>query len=119
MRIRASSPTGSVLVMVVWVITLLSMLTAALGSQTAAALSLTTRFDRRLRAAYLARMVGRRLWVLVESKADQRSDHLVGTACRYLPVQLAGDESLIGQLVDVTVEDVQPDGVLRAVRCSV
>ncbi len=52
---RGSIPRmGSVLIMVVWVITLLSMLAAALGTQSAAALSLTTRLDRQLQAAYLA-----------------------------------------------------------------
>jgi threonylcarbamoyladenosine tRNA methylthiotransferase MtaB len=71
--------------------------------------------EQQLRTAYLQRMVGRRLRVLVESESDQTVQHVVGTACRYVPVEFPGDRSLIGELVDVTVEEVQPHGALLAI----
>jgi threonylcarbamoyladenosine tRNA methylthiotransferase MtaB len=56
---------------------------------------------QRLRAAYMQSLVGRPLQVLVESPARGRQGWVTGTADRYVPVQLPGDQSLIGQLTTV------------------
>ena len=61
------------------------------------------RIEVQLRDAYLARLRGKRLQVLVESAVEARPGYAVGTSCRYAPVELplaAADR--IGRLVDVT-----------------
>jgi len=69
--------------------------------------------EQELRTGYLRRMVGRRLRVLVESLSDHSDKRVVGTACRYVPVEFPGDQSLVGKLVDVNVEGISgsTDGV--------
>jgi threonylcarbamoyladenosine tRNA methylthiotransferase MtaB len=61
-----------------------------------------SRIGRRLRDRYLRRLVGRRLQVLVETAAADRPGTLVGTACRYVPVELPGGPERLGRLVRVT-----------------
>lgn len=55
--------------------------------------------ERTLRGRYLETLVGRSLQVLVESPSEHQPDHVVGTACRYAPVELAGDSDTCGRLV--------------------
>ena len=55
--------------------------------------------EAELRDAYYARLCGRRLRVLVESKTDTG---WLGTSCRYAPVDLATEAANVGHLVDVT-----------------
>jgi len=55
----------------------------------------------RLRDRYFASLAQARLRVLAESAVRDRPGRLVGTACRYAPVELPGGDSLQGQLVDV------------------
>jgi threonylcarbamoyladenosine tRNA methylthiotransferase MtaB len=57
--------------------------------------------EQRLRGRYLERLCGRRLQVLVEGVLPGAGGRVLGTACRYLPVELPGDESLVGQFVPV------------------
>jgi threonylcarbamoyladenosine tRNA methylthiotransferase MtaB len=59
--------------------------------------------ELQLRRAYLRRLVGRRLRVLLESHPARRPDLLVGTACRYVPVELVAGGQVAGQLVDVSI----------------
>jgi len=66
-----------------------------------------------LRHAYLERLVGQRLRVLVESVADAAADRSTGTSCRYVPVQLAGARDQVGQLV-ACVPTAVADGCLQA-----
>lgn len=68
--------------------------------------------DACLRAAYLPRLLGRRLQVLVEGVDPQRTNTVRGTACRYVPVALAGHEPLVGRLIDVVPTTI--DGELLA-----
>lgn len=67
--------------------------------------------EHELRAAYLDKMIGKRLRVLVESGED--TDRVGGTACRYVPVQLGGASAAgVGTLVDVVIERVLEGGSL-------
>ena len=92
--------------------------------------------ERELRDAYFASLRGKQLRVLVESKAEggrrkgegQANGILpsplplppsplyswLGTSCRYAPVELAADESRVGELVDVTAGDAR-DGHIVAI----
>jgi threonylcarbamoyladenosine tRNA methylthiotransferase MtaB len=63
-----------------------------------------------LRDEYFASLQGKQLRVLVESQSDGR---WLGTSCRYAPVELAIDESRVGELVDVTADGVR-DGHIVA-----
>ena len=67
--------------------------------------------EAELRDAYFASLSGRRLRVLVESKSEAG---WLGTACRYAPVVLAGDESKVGGLIDVTAGDVRNGQIVAA-----
>jgi threonylcarbamoyladenosine tRNA methylthiotransferase MtaB len=72
-----------------------------------------------LRERYFHSLAGRRLRVLVESPLPHAPGRLIGTSCRYAPVELTGDERLCGQLVHVTAGKVV-EGRIRAARtgCS-
>lgn len=68
--------------------------------------------ERKCRAAYLQSLVGRRLQLLVESPGPHRPGTLLGTACRYVPVQIAGPPELAGHLVSARVEVVDRHALL-------
>ncbi|REK17257.1 MAG: tRNA (N(6)-L-threonylcarbamoyladenosine(37)-C(2))-methylthiotransferase MtaB [Planctomycetota bacterium] len=57
--------------------------------------------ETRLRQRYFAGLQGRRLEVLVESAAETPG-RVVGTACRYAPVELPAEAGSIGRLARVT-----------------
>jgi threonylcarbamoyladenosine tRNA methylthiotransferase MtaB len=59
------------------------------------------------RAAYFARLRGKRLRVLVETTSDQQTEHSVGTSCRYAPVELPSKEAAPGELVEVLAGSVE------------
>jgi general secretion pathway protein K len=69
------SRSGSVLVLVVWVISLLSMLAAGLGSQSLSALGFVDGLDQRLQASYIASGALQRA---VQVLADDATEHLDG-----------------------------------------
>jgi threonylcarbamoyladenosine tRNA methylthiotransferase MtaB len=58
--------------------------------------------EQELRESYFASLVGRRLQVLLESSLEQDPSRLVGTSCRYAPVELSAGSGQFGQLVDCT-----------------
>jgi threonylcarbamoyladenosine tRNA methylthiotransferase MtaB len=62
--------------------------------------------ERQLRDAYFASLVGRRLQVLVESALKNEPTRMVGTSCRYAPVELSAAEARCGELVDCTATGV-------------
>ncbi len=62
--------------------------------------------EAELRQAYLQRLVGRPLQVLVESAVTDAPGTYVGTSCRYMPVALPAEPADLGQLVRVTPTDV-------------
>ncbi len=55
-----------------------------------------------LRERYASELHGRELQVLVESPGGQPG-RLLGTSCRYLPIELPGDHDTIGRMVNVTL----------------
>ncbi len=57
--------------------------------------------EQQLREAYFGSLVGSELQVLVEATSDKRADHVVGTSCRYAPVELAAPGPAVGTLMDV------------------
>jgi threonylcarbamoyladenosine tRNA methylthiotransferase MtaB len=69
--------------------------------------------ERELRDRYFRELIGRRLRVLVEGPAETPG-RLVGTSCRYAPVELAGNESLAGQFVDVLAAEVAEKRIIGA-----
>lgn len=74
--------------------------------------------EQRLRKDYFGQLVGRKLRVLIESPVQDDSVSggstlaVSGTSCRYAPVQMNGDESLIGQLIDVEIQSAMDDRVI-------
>jgi threonylcarbamoyladenosine tRNA methylthiotransferase MtaB len=59
-----------------------------------------------LRDAYYQSLRGMPLRVLIESPIDNRPGRMLGTACRYAPVELPGDVSMRKQFADVTAEKI-------------
>jgi len=59
---------------------------------------------RRLRRQYMEQLLGRRLGVLVEEVLPGPEGRLLGTAERYVPVELAGPVEWCGRLVEVEVD---------------
>jgi tRNA A37 methylthiotransferase MiaB len=62
--------------------------------------------ERELRTGYFEGLIGRSLCVLVESPSESRADRVVGTSCRYAPVELPGGPQVCGKLVDVVANAV-------------
>jgi threonylcarbamoyladenosine tRNA methylthiotransferase MtaB len=70
--------------------------------------------EARLRDRYFGRLLGRSLEVLVESPAE-RQGRVVGTSCRYAPVELPGSSDDVGRFVVATAKRVV-DGRVEACR---
>jgi len=67
-----------------------------------------------LRDAYFASLRGMRLRVLVESEVPSSPAHdlrLVGTSCRYAPVEIVAPATQIGQFVDVVALESNHDRI--------
>jgi threonylcarbamoyladenosine tRNA methylthiotransferase MtaB len=71
--------------------------------------------ERHLAERYHQRLVGRTLSVLVEARPASQPGHVLGTACRYVPVEFPGDKADVGQLIEVQAEHTQ-EGTMRAFR---
>ena len=67
--------------------------------------------ERELRDRYFGELVGRPLRVLVEGQLED-SHRLLGTSCRYAPVELVGDKSLVGKFVDVLAAEVADNCII-------
>jgi threonylcarbamoyladenosine tRNA methylthiotransferase MtaB len=67
-----------------------------------------------LRQEFFSSLAGSPLSVLVESPVSGRQGFVQGTSCRYAPVTLPGDLSLVGQLTAVTAGPASDDGILAA-----
>ncbi len=72
--------------------------------------------EQRLARRYHQRLLGTSLSVLVEAGPAGRAGHVLGTACRYVPVELPGSVSDVGALIDVTVNSLLPGAVGAARR---
>ena len=62
--------------------------------------------ESKLREQYYRQLVGSKLRVLVESPSENHADCVVGTSCRYAPVELPGDDRQQGSLIDIVAKDV-------------
>ncbi len=72
--------------------------------------------EGQLRDQYVASLEGRTLEVLVESTAPGPGT-VVGTSCRYLPIELPGESDDVGQFVPAIVHRVV-DGRVKAARAT-
>jgi tRNA A37 methylthiotransferase MiaB len=61
---------------------------------------------KRLADRYMEKLQGKRLQVLVEGMSPDSPGVLLGTADRYVPVELPGKADIIGRLIDVNVGKV-------------
>ena len=64
--------------------------------------------ERLLARRYHQQLLGKTLSVLVEARPAGRAGHVLGTACRYVPVELPGTVGDVGALIDVTVDSLLP-----------
>ena len=65
-----------------------------------------------LRDRYFRQLVGRRLQVLVESPVIERPGQMIGTACRYAPVELSGTTAMRRQFRDVVATAVDDGRII-------
>lgn len=62
--------------------------------------------EQELREWYFGSLLGRSLRVLIEAPSEGRDDRVVGTSCRYAPVELAGTRHSCGKLMEVVAGKV-------------
>lgn len=67
--------------------------------------------EQKLIGRYHQELIGKPLSVLVEARPASRSGYVLGTACRYVAVELPGSVADIGDLVEVQVESLLKVGV--------
>jgi len=60
--------------------------------------------ERRLARRYHQGLIGKSLTVLVEARPASREGFVLGTACRYVAVELPGTPADVGELVDVRAD---------------
>jgi threonylcarbamoyladenosine tRNA methylthiotransferase MtaB len=65
-----------------------------------------TELEQRLARRYHQQLLGKSLSVLVEARPAGRAGCVLGTACRYVPVELPGTVGDVGALIDVTVDSL-------------
>ena len=71
------------------------------------------RVEAELQAAYFASLAGSKLRVLAESPLEGSHERIVGTSCRYAPVELPADAANFGEFIDV-VAGPAVDGRIQA-----
>jgi threonylcarbamoyladenosine tRNA methylthiotransferase MtaB len=71
--------------------------------------------EQRLARRYHQALLGKSLSVLVEARPASRAGCVLGTACRYVPVELPGSVGDVGELIDVTAESLL-DGAISGSR---
>jgi threonylcarbamoyladenosine tRNA methylthiotransferase MtaB len=62
--------------------------------------------ESRLRRRYFESLLGRRLQVLVEPSWDERPGFVLGTSCRYAPVEIPSGLAEYGQFASIVADDV-------------
>ncbi|MGE5194794.1 MAG: tRNA (N(6)-L-threonylcarbamoyladenosine(37)-C(2))-methylthiotransferase MtaB [Deltaproteobacteria bacterium] len=62
--------------------------------------------EERLARRYHRRLLGKPLSVLVEARPARRVGCVLGTACRYVPVEFPGSVGDVGELIDVTADSL-------------
>jgi threonylcarbamoyladenosine tRNA methylthiotransferase MtaB len=73
------------------------------------------RIEAELQAEYFASLAGMRLRVLAESLVEGSQERIVGTSCRYAPVELPAVAAAFGEFVDVIAGPVV-DGRITVAR---
>jgi threonylcarbamoyladenosine tRNA methylthiotransferase MtaB len=68
--------------------------------------------EAEMRQQYFQSLVGRTERVLVEGPSETSPDRVVGTSCRYAPVELANGTAEPGELVEVNVTEAHQGHVL-------
>jgi threonylcarbamoyladenosine tRNA methylthiotransferase MtaB len=71
--------------------------------------------EAELREKYFRSLLGRQLRVLLEGPTPEREGHVVGTACRYAPVEVAASSRSCGQLLSVVARDVVQGSRIQAI----
>jgi threonylcarbamoyladenosine tRNA methylthiotransferase MtaB len=71
-----------------------------------------TNLEEDLRSHYYRQLIGRRLRVMVEGAIQDRPGRVLGTSCRYAPVELSGSGALRRRFVDVTAGAVAGDRII-------
>jgi threonylcarbamoyladenosine tRNA methylthiotransferase MtaB len=71
--------------------------------------------EAKLRKQYFERLSGTRLRVLVEGSDPESPGKVMGTSCRYAPVEFSGTAEQHGSLVDVTAGAVVGDRIQASV----
>ena len=71
--------------------------------------------ESEMREHFFRSLIGRSLRVLVEAELEGQAKTVVGTSCRYAPIELPGESADVGRLVDVVPSDYR-DGRLVASR---
>ncbi len=72
------------------------------------------RLEVELRGRYYRQLIGRQLRVLVESPVKERPGRMVGTSCRYAPVELPGTVAMRRQFAEVVAGEVREDRIVAA-----
>jgi threonylcarbamoyladenosine tRNA methylthiotransferase MtaB len=62
--------------------------------------------EAELRDEYFASLIGRQLRVLVEGPSKSHDGGMTGTACRYAPVEMSGEQDRVGEFVKVEASQV-------------
>jgi threonylcarbamoyladenosine tRNA methylthiotransferase MtaB len=60
-----------------------------------------TELGARLRDRYYASLLGRNLQMLIEAGAARRAGHVLGTSCRYTPLELPAEDVTLGHFYNV------------------
>ena len=68
--------------------------------------------EKRLTARYYAALMGQSLSVLVEARPARRAGFVLGTACRYVAVEVPGTQSDLGRLVPAVGAAIDPDAIV-------
>jgi threonylcarbamoyladenosine tRNA methylthiotransferase MtaB len=71
-----------------------------------------TELEIETRDRYYRSLRGRRLRVLIESPLENHPGKMLGTACRYAPVELPGDVTMRKQFADVIAGEVNSGGIV-------
>jgi threonylcarbamoyladenosine tRNA methylthiotransferase MtaB len=67
--------------------------------------------EQRLARRYHQQLLGKPLTILVEARPASRVGYVLGTACRYVPVELPGSVSDVGALLEGTVDSLLVNAV--------
>lgn len=74
--------------------------------------------EQKLRDTYFRGLIGRELEVLIESSDASRPDWLVGTSCRYAPVEVPGNSTQIGRLAPIRIQKLAKGRLIAFVKDS-